>query len=377
MAPVRALPPAGPRLLHLPPETLDLVMRHLLKRAGPDALPAVSPKHVREALPAALACSQMAAALARVMDAVCLPPAGTDDARVAALARSTGGVLRDIVLRSCTRVTDVGVLALAASARRLRSVDLSFMPGVTDRAIEGICVSANLTLDKVLVRRCERLTDRAAEAIGSLRSLAVVDLSYVPQLTDVGVAAITRGAGATLRMISVAHCPLLSDEALASIAQCGGLQQVCARALPRVTDRGFERLCGGIGENISGIDVLDCHGLTRDGVLRALTRYCPKVCKQMPENGVEARSLRHIIVTTLRSNIYIVQGCDPASGRDTIHMLLVDNGDIVSANILSAGTTDLSLLGTVLCKGYGTQLDQETKDMLASDYGILPSMLSD
>jgi len=72
-----------------------------------------------------------------------------------------------------------------------------------------------------------------------------------------------------------------------------------------------------------------------------------------------------------------VHGWDPKSGRDTIHMVLVDNGDIVSANILSAGTTDLSLLGVVLCKSFGKSLDAHTKRSLTRNYGILPSMLAD
>lgn len=57
--------------------------------------------------------------------------------------------------------------------------------------------------------------------------------------------------------------------------------------------------------------------------------------------------------------------------------VLLDNGDIHSANILSAGTTDLSLLGVVLCKSYGSSLDDATKQMLTRSYGILPSMLAE
>lgn len=368
----------GLSLLDLPPETLEHVMRHVLGRAGAYASPAIGADALRAALPAGESCRAMGDAMSRAMDAVCMPPPATDDTHVGSLARRTGTALRDLVLRSCARVSDIGVLAVAAHATRLRAVDLSFVPGVTDRAVQSLCLSAAGTLTKVLLRKCERLTDLSADAIAGLAEPTVVDLSYVPHLTDAGVSSLAAGAGSTLRMLSIAHCPLLTDASLSSLGKsCSSLDQLCARALPKVTNAGFETLCAGVGLDIAGIDVLDCPGLTREGVLRSLREHCPRVCGQMPESGIETRSLRHIIVTTLRSNIYIVQGCDPASGRDTIHMLLVDNGDIVSANILSAGTTDLSLLGTVLCKGYGTSLDQETKEMLASDYGILPSMLSD
>lgn len=90
-----------------------------------------------------------------------------------------------------------------------------------------------------------------------------------------------------------------------------------------------------------------------------------------------SKSLRQILVSTLRQNIFIVHGSDPNSKRDTVHTVLIDNGDIVSASLLSSGTTDLSMLGIVLCKSYGSGLDDSTKRMLEDEYGIPTSSLAD
>jgi hypothetical protein len=85
---------------------------------------------------------------------------------------------------------------------------------------------------------------------------------------------------------------------------------------------------------------------------------------------------RNIVISTLRHNIFIIKGADPGNGRQTVHTCVVDNGDIVSACILMAGTTDLSLVSLVLAKSYGSSLDEETVGMLSSSYGLPAELLA-
>ncbi|CDF40930.1 unnamed protein product [Chondrus crispus] len=97
--------------------------------------------------------------------------------------------------------------------------------------------------------------------------------------------------------------------------------------------------------------------------------YCPNIFARIVPSYFD-KTLEQVLVSTLRHNIFIVHGSDPMTSRSTVHTVLIDNGDIVSASLLNSGTTDLSLLGIVLCKSYGSSLDEDAKEMLEEDYGI-------
>lgn len=369
------------KLLDLPDDVLQLILRCLTR---PPRAPVVEGDvsgvqlaTLRQALPVALTCKRLYALLYSTLDNVCLWSPNLVDDELEQLAVNAGEYLRRLVVRGCVKLTDKSVYALIRNAPRLRAIDLSFVREISDSSIEALCSSTCATLEKLLLRKCAKLTDRSLIAAANCTSLEIVDFSYCPLVTDLGVEALVAGCGNNVRLLSMSFCVLLTDSSLRSIGRhCFALQQLCARGLPRISDHGFERMCRGIGTCVEGIDVLDCTSLTRDPVVLALRAHCPKIAASV-EKDTEGKTLRQILVTTLRANIFIVHGCDPKSGRDTIHMVLVDNGDIVSANILSASTTDLSLLGVVLCKSYGSSLDEETKNELTQKYGILPSMLAE
>lgn len=202
-------------------------------------------------------------------------------------------------------------------------------------------------------------------------------MSYCSAITDIGLCQVAKGCASSLQLFAFAKVAVLTDRTFAAIgAHCTNIIQLCARGLPHVTDAGFEQLCRGIGNTAEGIDVTLCISLTRDATLRSLSRYCNHIYRQLMP-CFAARSLSQIIISTLRQNIFIVHGSDPGNRNETVHTVLIDNGDIVSASLLSSGTTDLSVLGIVLCKSYGSALDDVTKKMLENDYGIPTSLLMD
>lgn len=311
------------------------------------------------------------------LDNVCFSSARVSDAVVTSLARRAAPVLKRLVLRGCTRVTDTSLRSLARYATSLRSLDLSFVAGVTDVGVAALCVASAPRLTKLLLRKCPCVGDITLKGVAVCEKLETLDISYCPNVTDVGIVAVAEGCGTTLKLLAMSYDVLVSDVGITALGKwCTSLVQLCARGLPRVSDIGLKRLCEGLGDSIEGIDVTDCTSLTRDSTLCALRMYCRKIYAHvMP--GFASKSLRQILVSTLRQNIFIVHGSDPSTGRDTVHTVLIDNGDIVSASLLSSGTTDLSMLGIVLCKSYGTSLDEGTKMMLESDYGIPTCSLAD
>lgn len=372
------------KLLHLPNDVLRYIMSMIthvrhdeLREAGDAYASGVEVGSFRNALPLAYTCTKMLTIFYSSLDNLCLWSTSLSDNTLRSLCINASFDVKRLVLRGCEQLNDDGIHAVTAHLTQIRSVDLSFLPNITDSSVAALCTRRRKQLRKVLLRKCVQLTDVSVAALAHCRNLQVVDISYVPKVTDAGISLLAAGCGSNLRLLSISHNYRLTDISFRAIGlYCHNLTQLCARGLPLVSDRGFEALCENIGEQIEGIDVLDCVSLTRDPVLSCIRAYCPRVYANVYEDS-DAKSLRQILVTTLRSNIFIVHGCDPVTGRDTIHMVLVDNGDILSANILSAGTTDLSLLGVVLCKSYGSALDDDTKAMLTRNYGILPSMLAE
>lgn len=311
------------------------------------------------------------------LDNVSLASAAVTDRVVISLARRAGPALKRLVLRGSISVTNASLHALALHASHLRSLDLSFITDINSHGLASVCKSAGPRMRHLLLRKCCGVNDDALRAIAACVNLHTLDISYCQNISDVGLRYMVFSIGPSLRFFAVAHDIALTDASLISIGRhCKSLTQLCARGLPLVTDEGFYKLCAGIGDSIEGIDVTLCHSLSRDSTLRVLRTHCQHIYTHiMPTFAT--RSLRQIIISSLRQNIFIVHGSDPESGKDTVHTVLIDNGDLVSASLLSSGTTDLSMLGIVLCKSYGSALDEDTKHMLEENYGIPVSALAD
>lgn len=367
-------------LLSLPDDILFQIVRHVTHSDNDNparGLNAVEQQSYASAVGLSETCQKLSTMFYDSLDNVCLSACPVSDEHIQTLARRTPRVLRRIVLRACTSITNDSLVSLATHSQRLCSIDLSFVSSINDTGIISLCSATAPRLRKLLLRKCDNIGDRALRAIGHCTVLETLDLSYCRRITDTGMYYVATGCGTSLRLLAVAHNTTLSDHTFAFIGKhCRKLLQFCARGLPYVTDVGFVDLCSGIGPTVEGIDVTLCSSLTRDATLRALRNYCTKIYANiMP--AFAARSLRQVIISTLRQNIFIVHGSDPVTGNDTVHTVLIDNGDIVSASLLSSGTTDLSQLGIVLCKSYGSGLNDDTKKMLEQDYGIPTSSLTD
>lgn len=374
------MPSSAPHLLSLPDDLISTIAHHLSHipenpASAPHPTTTVDAAGYARGAALAETCTALASTFYTSLDAVTLPSvAALDDAAVAAIARRAGPATGRLVLRSCARLTDAAALAVATHMTSLRSVDLSFVPSLTDAAVAALCGAGAPRLEKLLLRKCARLTDAALTAVAACARLETLDISHVGEgVSDAGVSAVCAGCGLSLRLLSISHNPRLGDGSLSAIgAGCRAIVQLCARGLSLVTDSGMEALCRGVGGTARGLDLIDCPALTKECVVRCFADLCPGISVVDPES----HSLRHVLISGLRTNIFIVRGIDPTSKQDTVHTCLVDTGDIASACILMAGTTDLSLVSLVLAKNFGTSLDEVTVQMLSSSYGLPTELLT-
>lgn len=379
------VPPTN--LFDLPDDLLREIVRHLTHRSHDSpSYPAqnvVEPTTYASGANFALASRGSCRLFYDTLDDVSLASIRHGGRVASMLAMRSGHVLKRLVLRGAKNVSNDALVQLARHARQLKCLDLSFIETVTSDGLIPICEAVQDTLRFLLLRKCTGVDDKAlTDGVAKCRRLETLDMSYCFLVSDIGLTAVVRGGSSdTLTMLAVAHCPYLTNATFAGIGQhCRYLRQLCARGLPDIDNDAVALLCDGrakTGWSLEGIDVTLCQGLKRDTTLNHLQMYCPRIARNLRMAQGKHRSLKQVIISSLRANIFIVHGSDPESGKDTVHTVVIDNGDLVSASLLSSGTTDLSLLGIVLCKSYGSSLSNETKQLLEIDYGIPSNALSD
>lgn len=92
-------------------------------------------------------------------------------------------------------------ISKAPCAKSLLSLDISLSPVLTNEGIDEL-VKGCTGLTSLNVSGCTQLTDTAIKRVGDLRQLESVDLSWIPMVTDEGVGALIAG-GTKLKRLSL------------------------------------------------------------------------------------------------------------------------------------------------------------------------------
>ncbi|KAI0658490.1 hypothetical protein C8Q70DRAFT_934064 [Cubamyces menziesii] len=151
----------------------------------------------------------------------------------------------------------------------LRELDLSHCVRLTDAAILGVVAHAP-RIHHLSVAGCVELTDRAMRAIAGLAALTALDVGGLERVTDEGAFAVA-SACRRIRVVDISFIPNLSDLAVLELASLPGLQRLGAAGLPRLTDNALSFLA----EHASSLEALHlpyCIQLTLDGVRAVLRR---------------------------------------------------------------------------------------------------------
>ncbi|KAJ7094610.1 hypothetical protein B0H15DRAFT_904580 [Mycena belliarum] len=126
-------------------------------------------------------------------------------------------------------------LILRHTADNLRILDLSFIGGLSDAAIEGIVGHAP-KIQHLRLSGCKLLTDRALESICKLGShLDVLILAHVANITDRGVVMLAR-ACTNLRCVDVGFCRNLTDMSVFCLAELRGIRRLSLVRVHKLTD---------------------------------------------------------------------------------------------------------------------------------------------
>uniref|UniRef100_A0A8W4FAE2 F-box/LRR-repeat protein 15-like leucin rich repeat domain-containing protein n=1 Tax=Sus scrofa TaxID=9823 RepID=A0A8W4FAE2_PIG len=127
--------------------------------------------------------------------------------------------LQELSLHSCRDLSTEAVAALCCQQPGLTSLDLSGCSELADGAI--LAVSRGLRhLQRLSLRKLQRLTDAGCSALGGLRELQSLDLAECCLLRGRALAQAlgsVRGAPPPLASLSLAHCSSLKDASVLSL----------------------------------------------------------------------------------------------------------------------------------------------------------------
>jgi len=256
----------------------------------------------------------------------------TDSCCVDALARCP--MLAHVDLR-CTNVTDVGVGAIASGCLLLTYVDASFCNRVTGKCIGALATCPMLTH----VSLCRtNITDDGVSALGTgCRLLKCVNFSMCTSVTDDGVCSLAQKCP-MLTHVLLGHTNVGDAGVLFLIALCPRLRHINLCACHRVTDVGVEA----IGVRASALThvVLQQTNVTDVGVV-ALAR-CVRLehinlsSTQTTDVGVEAiakacSQLIHLSLSCRDVTSVVGLGAGRMSNAHIAHLGLASNTSVPSA----------------------------------------------
>jgi Leucine Rich repeat len=148
-----------------------------------------------------------------------------DDAAVAALAGAGGfPALTRLCLSGAYRLSDAALGLLLAACPSLRALELPQNCQLSSAGIDSIVRHCGSSLVALSLGACEQLSAEALSKLTALCKLQALDLSGLPNLTDVLLAGVLQRCGARLQSLSIADCEGLTAEgAVAAISSfCGG-----------------------------------------------------------------------------------------------------------------------------------------------------------
>uniref|UniRef100_A0A7S1GSM5 F-box/LRR-repeat protein 15-like leucin rich repeat domain-containing protein n=2 Tax=Hemiselmis andersenii TaxID=464988 RepID=A0A7S1GSM5_HEMAN len=205
--------------------------------------------------------------------------------------------------KNCHKVTSDGIKVVFDNCPALTSLDLSFCELIGDDALKGLSQRCP-GLRELDLTGCRLVTDEGCKHLGILKHLAGLRLELCNKVTDMGVQAVVRGTGPSLRELNVGdvrqmtnisvqiiadHCTNLTSLSIAGNMQatdmdvadvckkCLGMQSLNLRACRRLTDGCLKPISAMLrGQHRRGIPALraldlgGCGRLTDDALCNML-----------------------------------------------------------------------------------------------------------
>ncbi|KAI9720889.1 MAG: hypothetical protein M1812_002728 [Candelaria pacifica] len=251
-----------------------------------------------------------------------------------------------LTLTNCSKLTDLGVMALVEGNRSLLALDISGLNSITDQTLEVVANNC-VRLQGLNISGCVYVTDKPLIEISeNCRHIKRLKLNYCSELTDDSIVALANNCpymleidlhdcrnitskaanalitkGRYLRELRLAHCSLVTDEAfltlpngrtyeslrILDLTNCDqladeGVEKIISAAprlrnlvlakCRRITDRAILAITK-LGKNLHYVHLGHCQQITDDAVIQ-LIKLCNRIryidmacCHRLTDSSVQ------------------------------------------------------------------------------------------
>ncbi|CAD7077420.1 unnamed protein product [Hermetia illucens] len=170
-------------------------------------------------------------------------------------------------LQDCQRLTDEALRHAAQGLTSLKGVNLSFCVSITDGGLKHLARMPNLR--ELNLRSCDNISDIGmAYLTEGTSSLTSLDVSFCDKIGDQALNHISQGLF-HLRSLSLNQCHI-TDEGLSRVAKSlHDLEVLNIGQCSRITDAGLQMLADEL-VNLKAIDLYGCTQLSAEGIDRIM-----------------------------------------------------------------------------------------------------------
>eukprot|EP00250_Pteridium_aquilinum_P002762 c12976_g1_i1 orf=664-1926(-) len=183
------------------------------------------------------------------------------------------GNLTQVELCNFKHLGDPPVYELVQKCMNLTEISLDYSP-ISDTSLELISLYCK-DLRNISLKCCKKLTDLGLKALHQCGSLESVNLGQASGLTDGSLIAICTGN--PLLKVLVAGYGQVSDRGLRAIASCAHMRELALNNCSRITNNGIKQIAEGC-PMLRFISLSCCEYITDSGVI-SLAKGCPRLLK--------------------------------------------------------------------------------------------------
>lgn len=185
---------------------------------------------------------------------------GLTDLSIVHITKNCKQIL-DLNLSGCKNISDKGIWLIANNYQALQKLNLTRCVKLTDDGVREILQKCS-SLESLNLYALSSFTDKVYKEIGSLASLKFLDLCGAQNLSDDGLACISRCGGLTY--LNLTWCVRVTDAGIVAIAQgCQSLELLSLFGIVGVTDACLEALSTSCSHSLTTLDVNGCIGIER------------------------------------------------------------------------------------------------------------------
>ncbi|WOL09228.1 EIN3-binding F-box protein 1-like [Canna indica] len=237
-------------------------------------------------------------------------------------------------------ITDEGLLEIADGCPLLEKLDLCQCPQITDKGLIAVAQKCS-NLTSLAIESCSSIHNEGLQAIGrccpNLKSITIKDC---PHVTDQGIAALVSSASSSLERIKLKSLNI-SDITLAVIGHYGkNIIDLSLTSLQNVSEKGFWVMGNTLGlQKLRFISITSCSGLTDLG-LKAISKGSP-LLKQL-----------HLRRSCYLSDVGLTAFAETARALENLHLEDCNRFTLIGVlTALSKCNPELKSLALVRCLG--------------------------